>query len=128
MALLLLLLLAFGPAGQVDGRIPVSRAVARGTPPRWQPTYDMRRSTIAMPCNDSGFMAAATFADYGIVSYDWSNAKQIWWGADPRPARLLLPRMPDALAESAVRAAQHVAAGVGAQQPAASRLGLPCAT
>jgi hypothetical protein len=39
-------------------------------PPSWPPTYNMSLSTIAMPCSDSGYMDAATFANYGIISWD----------------------------------------------------------
>ena len=31
-----------------------------------------------MPCNDSGFHDVQEAVQYGIVSYDWSNAKQLW--------------------------------------------------
>lgn len=46
--------------------------------PRFAPTWDMRMSTIFMPCNDSGFHDVNEAVQYGIVSYDWSNAKQLW--------------------------------------------------
>ena len=51
--------------------------------PNWEPTYDMALSTIAMPCNASGYMDAKVLAQYGLVSWDWSNAKAIWVNESP---------------------------------------------
>ena len=36
-------------------------------PPHWAPTYLMNESTIAMPCNASGFMDPSLFANYGSM-------------------------------------------------------------
>ena len=44
--------------------------------PRFEPTYNMSRSTIVMPCNDSGFFDTSLTKNFGIVDFDWSNAKQ----------------------------------------------------
>lgn len=38
----------------------------------------MQDSTIIQPCNMSGFLDAPHFAQFGVVSIDWSNGKQIW--------------------------------------------------
>eukprot|EP00404_Azadinium_spinosum_P046031 CAMPEP_0180811964 /NCGR_PEP_ID=MMETSP1038_2-20121128/65730_1 /TAXON_ID=632150 /ORGANISM="Azadinium spinosum, Strain 3D9" /LENGTH=55 /DNA_ID=CAMNT_0022853419 /DNA_START=39 /DNA_END=203 /DNA_ORIENTATION=- len=38
----------------------------------------MRRSTILMPCNESGWHRVQEALNYGLVSYDWANAKQLW--------------------------------------------------
>ena len=46
--------------------------------PLWPSTYVMRDSTIVQPCNMSGFLDASVFAQYGVVSVDWSNAKALW--------------------------------------------------
>jgi len=46
--------------------------------PRWASTYSMQDSTIIQPCNMSGFLNASHFSQYGVVSIDWSNAKQLW--------------------------------------------------
>ena len=51
--------------------------------PPWPPTYNMSLSTIMMPCNDSGYMDAHTAGAWGIVDYDWSNAKQLWANDKP---------------------------------------------
>ncbi len=58
-------------------------AVAAGSTPRWAATYDMQRSTIVMPCNNSGFMDTAATQNWGVVDFDWSNAKGTW--ANQRP-------------------------------------------
>jgi|EP01047_Picozoa_sp_COSAG01_P051826 hypothetical protein len=39
--------------------------------PGFAPTWDMRMSTIFMPCNDSGFHDVQEAVKYGVVSYDW---------------------------------------------------------
>jgi hypothetical protein len=38
----------------------------------------MRSSTIIQPCNTSGFLNASLYSQFGVVSIDWSNAKQLW--------------------------------------------------
>ena len=47
------------------------------TVPPWPPTYNMSMSTLTMTCNSSGWSNAARGAQFGIVSYDWSNAKPV---------------------------------------------------
>ena len=51
--------------------------------PKWQPQWSMALSTIVMPCNDSGYHSVEEASAYGLVSYDWSNAKQLWCNAKP---------------------------------------------
>lgn len=46
--------------------------------PPWAPTYDLQRSLIAMPCNETGWSDSAFFSKFGIVSYDMNNAQDIW--------------------------------------------------
>ena len=38
----------------------------------------MRSSTIIQPCNKTGFLNATLYSQFGVVSVDWSNAKQLW--------------------------------------------------
>ena len=38
-------------------------------------TYQMNRSTIIMPCNYSGFTDPQSTKGWGLVDFDWSNAK-----------------------------------------------------
>jgi hypothetical protein len=51
--------------------------------PPWPPTYLMRESTISMQCNGSGWSNATRGSEFGIVSYDWSNAKAQWAATKP---------------------------------------------
>ena len=51
--------------------------------PKWEPTYDMSRSTIIQPCNWSGTMDSQWLAKWGVVSVDWSNARRQWAQAQP---------------------------------------------
>mmetsp|Transcript_69836 Transcript_69836/g.161558 ORF Transcript_69836/g.161558 Transcript_69836/m.161558 type:complete len:431 (+) Transcript_69836:51-1343(+) len=46
--------------------------------PRWAPTYNMKRSTLFMPCNYSGWHNVDEALQYGLVSYDWANAQALW--------------------------------------------------
>lgn len=52
-------------------------------PSHWKPTYSMAKSTISMQCNSSGWSSEARGATFGIVSYDWSNAKAQWAAVKP---------------------------------------------
>ena len=57
--------------------------------PSWSPTYRMNDSTVIMPCNYSGFYDFSDGAGYpqlgrfGLVDYDWSNAKLHWANQSP---------------------------------------------
>ena len=45
--------------------------------PTWPATWVLQDSTIVQPCNTSGYLDDA-YAQFGVVSVDWSNAKQLW--------------------------------------------------
>ena len=45
--------------------------------PTWPATWNLQDSTIVQPCNTSGYLADS-YAQFGIVSVDWSNGKQHW--------------------------------------------------
>lgn len=51
--------------------------------PPWAPVYDMQMSTLTMQCNGSGWSSPERGGQFGIVSYDWSNAKEQWAAAKP---------------------------------------------
>jgi len=51
--------------------------------PQWTPTYSMPLSTIVMPCNYSGWFDTNMTAQFGVVDFDWSNAKQMWANQQP---------------------------------------------
>ena len=73
--------------------------------PPWKPTYNMPQSTIMMPCNVrrylrrrfaenaslqkhthtqySGMFDPVEASKWGIVDFDWSNAKQLWANTKP---------------------------------------------
>jgi len=74
----------------------LSAVLAKGdllpaTLPPWPSTYDMSKSTLTMQCNGSGWSSPSRGASFGIVSYDWSNAKKQWAAHQPMDseARLL---------------------------------------
>ena len=59
--------------------------------PKFPPTYNMQQSTIAMPCNYTGYMdMGGDIGKFGIIDFDWSNAKQIWANANPMNTEELL--------------------------------------
>ena len=53
------------------------------TNPTWPPTYNMTLSSITMQCNGSGFSSPTAASHFGIISYDWSNTKNLWAKAQP---------------------------------------------
>jgi len=53
------------------------------TNPPWKPTYNLANSTISMQLNGSGWSSPERGAEFGIISYDWSNAKTQWAAAKP---------------------------------------------
>jgi hypothetical protein len=55
-------------------------SAAAGDPvlPDWEPTWDMPQSTIIMPCNYSGYTTDPVVSKFGIIDYDWSNARFAW--------------------------------------------------
>eukprot|EP01046_Picozoa_sp_COSAG06_P074703 COSAG06_NODE_22977_length_706_cov_1.817133_1_plen_117_part_10 len=38
--------------------------------PRWAPTFDMAKSTVAMPCNYSGYYDVGSLHDFGYLQFD----------------------------------------------------------
>lgn len=65
--------------------------------PAWEPTWDMRRSTFLYACNTSGMYNVSHAAQFGIVSYDWSNGKQLWANAKPMDSEQLLTKSAEAV-------------------------------
>jgi hypothetical protein len=63
-----------------DGGMPPPLPPAN---PPWPPTWNMSASTITMVCNGSGWSDSQLDSQFGIVSYDWSNAKAQWAAAKP---------------------------------------------
>lgn len=59
------------------------RAYRPARTPPWPPTYQVTESLLTMQCNSSGYSSSARAAEFGIVSYDWSNAKAQWAQARP---------------------------------------------
>ena len=43
--------------------------------PAWKPTWGMRNSTVLYTCNNTGLHSVAHANQFGVVVYDWSNAK-----------------------------------------------------
>lgn len=60
--------------------------------PRWAPSWDMQRSTILQTCNDTGMHSVAEAVTYGVMVYDWSNAKELWCNAHPMSDQELLTK------------------------------------
>jgi hypothetical protein len=62
----------------LDAPSVVTVASAYALPPPWSPTYNTTESLITMQCNSSGYSNPNRGSEFGIVSYDWSNAKRFW--------------------------------------------------
>lgn len=81
------------PAPPVGPPVP---APAPGPPPappplvpKWPPTFNMSESTVVMPCNYTGLYDYDVYPDlakFGLVDYDWSNAKKTWANQSPMDA------------------------------------------
>jgi hypothetical protein len=64
--------------------------------PSYPVTWQMNRSTVIMPCNDSGFLDPASLGGWsgGLVDVDWSNAKALWVRQQPmRDEQMLLEQL-----------------------------------
>ena len=46
--------------------------------PPWEVVWQLNRSTIAQPCNYSGWFDPALAAQFGVVSFDWANNENAW--------------------------------------------------
>jgi hypothetical protein len=68
------LLLASGATAAAAVQLPsCGRGAPSGAPPcvpTWEPTYDMGRSTVFMPCNVSGYTDPAVYKGFGLVDFD----------------------------------------------------------
>ena len=53
------------------------------TVPPYPISWQMNTSTIIMPCNRSGYTDPQSTLGWGIVDFDWSNAKDMWAKAKP---------------------------------------------
>jgi hypothetical protein len=94
---------AMGPCGPPPPAPPPPPPPAPCSPgaptclPKWTPTWGMRNSTVLYTCNNSG-MHNVAFADaYGVVVYDWSNAKAIWANAHPMTSEELITAQAEAV-------------------------------
>ena len=68
--------------------------------PNWEPTWDMRSSTILMACNNSGLHDPAHAVQFAIVAYDWSNGKAVWANEHPMDAEKLLTKQAEMVLEA----------------------------
>lgn len=50
-------------------------SVCPGTLPTAKPEWLLNKSTIIMPCNNTGYTDPQTTLGWGIIDFDWSNAK-----------------------------------------------------
>ena len=65
--------------------------------PRWNPTWQMNRSTVLYACNTTGMHDVAEAVKFGLVVYDWSNGIGIWAKARPMDAEALLLKQAEAV-------------------------------
>lgn len=73
--------------------------------PPWNATYNMLGSTVAQPCKSDGLIQQE-LSQLGLVSVDWSNAKDIWAKTSPMNAEELLVEQANIL--KAANPSQHV--------------------
>jgi hypothetical protein len=60
--------------------------------PSWKPTWHMRNSTVLYTCNNTGMHNVTHANQFGVVVYDWSNAKAIWANAHPMSSQELITK------------------------------------
>lgn len=51
--------------------------------PPWPASYQLNRSTVAMPCNSSGWISTPVATGWALQSVDWSNGKAQWAAMKP---------------------------------------------
>ena len=83
----------------------LAQSVLPPTNPPWPPEWRLSRSTLTMQCNSSGWSSPERAAPFGIVSYDWSNAKAQWAAAKPMDCE---ERLLDQARMSKKAGAEHV--------------------
>lgn len=54
--------------------------------PRWTPEFSIAKSTVAMPCNYSGYYDLDGLRGFGYLQFDWSNNKDRWCQDKPMTA------------------------------------------
>jgi hypothetical protein len=69
--------------------------------PPWPPSYNINDSLITMQVNLSGLSSPRRGAEFGIVSYDWSNMKDIWAASKPMTCEELMVEQAVATKEAA---------------------------
>ena len=82
-----------GPSPPVPPPVPPPPSCSPGSKtclPTWKPTWNMRNSTVLYTCNNTGFHNVTLANQYGIVVYDWSNAKALWANAHPMSSEELI--------------------------------------
>ena len=81
--MLFLTCLAIARAATPAARATTATPATAPLLPPWPSTWAMHASTIVMPCNYSGYFDADYAAQFAVVDFDWSNAKQLWANTKP---------------------------------------------
>jgi hypothetical protein len=84
-----------GPSPPAPPPVPPPAPCAPGAEtclPKWTPTWDLHNSTVLYTCNNSGMHSVESANHYGVVVYDWSNAKDIWANAHPMTSEELITK------------------------------------
>ena len=79
-----------GPSPPVPPPVPPPPSCSPGSDtclPTWNATWAMRNSTVLYTCNNTGFHNVTLANQYGIVVYDWSNAKSKYANSPHPPTR-----------------------------------------
>ena len=80
--------------------LPVALAVSGVVVPKWEPTYNMTKSTVIMSCNYTGMIDPAVYRNFGLVDFDWSNAREQWTTATPMTCQEKLVEQAEAIKHS----------------------------
>lgn len=78
---------------------PIECAGLQTCLPSWKPTWHMKNSTVLYTCNNTGMHNVTHANQFGVVVYDWSNAKAIWANAHPMSSEELITKQAEMVYE-----------------------------
>lgn len=80
------------PTPALNGTAPAMCSPGAPCLPSWKPTWNLLNSTVLYTCNNTGMHDVRHANKFGVVVYDWSNAKAIWANAHPMTSEELITK------------------------------------
>lgn len=79
------------------GALALAHVVPGRVFPTYPQTWNMKQSTIAMVCNETGPVDAEFGAKWGLTDLDWSGGQNIWAAPSPMIAEQFMVDNCDAI-------------------------------